>query len=353
MFCIGNVGVFDAKVIYHQSKDKVTVEVLPEASGDRHGDIAMGEQEFGKAVIGNASGLGEAVHALADFNEDVAIVLEGMELVEIHDGIGDDASGNAHVFKVLHRCVEVKVLEVPGHEASIGGGDDTVEEAFDSGEVGSFRGDSTRVVNTVTPAGELNTSRVVFFRTESTDNTEVSGFAALREISVRDKEHCFSARRHCVMSLTQLAKLIFAGGMPQFTFTTLTEFLVVSYFAGVRVESISVESKVFREWETFCRVQCFSGSGSTEWWWRRKRSGMCGSGSRVSAISSSSSSLWHFAVTAGATTTSVTSRPGAVGKGGSGWLGQWHRVSRGLVHHPQRCVRGWGRLIGGLHHPQR
>ena len=115
-------------------------------------------------VIGNASGLGEAVHALADFNEDVAIVLEGVELVEIHDGIGDDASGNAHVFKALHRCVEVKVLEIPGHEASIGGGDDTVEEAFDSGEVGGFRGYSTRVVNTVTPAGESNTSWVVFFR---------------------------------------------------------------------------------------------------------------------------------------------------------------------------------------------
>ena len=42
MFCIGNVGVFDAEVIYHQSKDKVTVKVLPEASSDRHGDIAMG-----------------------------------------------------------------------------------------------------------------------------------------------------------------------------------------------------------------------------------------------------------------------------------------------------------------------
>ena len=41
----------------------------------------MGCKEFGEAVICNAAGLGEAVHALADLNVDVAFVDEWCKFV--------------------------------------------------------------------------------------------------------------------------------------------------------------------------------------------------------------------------------------------------------------------------------
>jgi len=80
-------------------------------------------------VIGNAPGLGKAVHAFADFHIDVAFVDKVVELVMVHDLRGDGRHRDAHVSVVgrLHGGAKVKILEVAHHAAGVGDGEDTVE----------------------------------------------------------------------------------------------------------------------------------------------------------------------------------------------------------------------------------
>jgi hypothetical protein len=70
--------------------------------------------------------LGKAIHATADFNIDIVIVDEGGKSVFCHDGQWNDGYRNTHVFVVIHWGIQVEVLEITSHKASIGSRDDAV-----------------------------------------------------------------------------------------------------------------------------------------------------------------------------------------------------------------------------------
>ena len=75
------VGVSDGKVIHDQGKADVPSGVLPQAGCVGTRMVAMWQKEFLEVVIGNVTGLREAVHAFANFHIDVTIVDEVMEVV--------------------------------------------------------------------------------------------------------------------------------------------------------------------------------------------------------------------------------------------------------------------------------
>jgi len=81
-------------------------------------------------VIGNLAHLWESIHTPQDFNIDMVIVDEGMQLVVVHDGRGEDSHGDAHVCIVcrLHGGTKVEIFEVTHHAAGAGHRDNTFEK---------------------------------------------------------------------------------------------------------------------------------------------------------------------------------------------------------------------------------
>ena len=57
------------------------------------------------------------------------------EFVEFNDVVGNIQKFASHKFWAFHRCVEIKIFDVDGHELGIFGRDDTVEEYFDGDHV--------------------------------------------------------------------------------------------------------------------------------------------------------------------------------------------------------------------------
>jgi hypothetical protein len=75
--------------------------VLPESRCDGDGCVSMWFEELGEAVVCEATSLWEAIHAFLNLHVDKAVVDELGELLFVHDGVGDDGDGNAHVGIVL------------------------------------------------------------------------------------------------------------------------------------------------------------------------------------------------------------------------------------------------------------
>ena len=61
---------------------------------------------------------------------------EGLQIAVLHDGWRDHCNGNALVFIFSHGDAKVEIIKITGHKTSVGCGDETIEERFDSGEVG-------------------------------------------------------------------------------------------------------------------------------------------------------------------------------------------------------------------------
>ncbi len=90
-------------------------------------------------VIGNLAGLQESIHALPDFDIDMAIVDKGMQVVVVHDGRGKDCHRDVHASIVsrLHGGSKVEIFEITHHAVGAGGGNDAIEKQFGGDEVSS------------------------------------------------------------------------------------------------------------------------------------------------------------------------------------------------------------------------
>ncbi len=77
-----------------------------------------------------------------------------MKVVFADDFWWDQVDGYAHVFRLVHRGVQVEVLDVAASHFRIGGGEYTVDEAFCGGDVGSGGAGVAGVVDEITPNGE-------------------------------------------------------------------------------------------------------------------------------------------------------------------------------------------------------
>jgi hypothetical protein len=128
--------------------------VTPEAGGSRRGGVAIFGKVGGEAKVGNEAGLFEAVHALANFHVHPPVRGgEGLQRVLLYESVGNDAEGKSHVFVPFHWHVEVEILNVGDHGASVRGGDCTVEEAFGRGKLGGRCADCDGVIEAVAANG--------------------------------------------------------------------------------------------------------------------------------------------------------------------------------------------------------
>jgi hypothetical protein len=149
----------------------------------------MWGKERNKLVIGKAASLRKTIHAFLDLHIEETIVDEGCQVVFDHDFGGDVLDSNAHVGILVggHWGVEVEIGDVPIHVACSGGGDDTVEVAFDGGEVGSLGADFTGVDDVVATNGDTDSAWVGFFGAPGTDNAGIGGGVASGDSGVWDE----------------------------------------------------------------------------------------------------------------------------------------------------------------------
>ena len=107
-------------------------------------------------IVGELASPRETVHTLADFEESMFMVDEGLELVLLHDVGRDDFDMDSHVFVTVHGSVQVKVFDVDRHEFGIGIGQDAVKEALGCGNVGGVNTDVSWVFDEVVASSEAD-----------------------------------------------------------------------------------------------------------------------------------------------------------------------------------------------------
>jgi hypothetical protein len=93
-----------------------------------HKPVAVSGEVSFELIECKDTGLGQTIHAFADFDEDKAVVCFSKECVLIDDGLWNGCQGGAHVLFTYHGCSEVKIFEVESDEAGAGSGDDAVQE---------------------------------------------------------------------------------------------------------------------------------------------------------------------------------------------------------------------------------
>ena len=81
MVYVGGVDILDAKVVNGEAERDGLVGMCEEAGGVSNRMIAMGGKVLDKACVGNNPGLWQPVHALADFDHNVAIMDKGEQIV--------------------------------------------------------------------------------------------------------------------------------------------------------------------------------------------------------------------------------------------------------------------------------
>ncbi len=99
------------------------------------GAVAKFGEMLDEAELGDEAGLGEAVHAFPDFNHDKTVVYKGSKVVLYHNALWDGGKWDPHILVARHWGVKVEILYVHVHVARTVGRDDTVEVAFDGGEI--------------------------------------------------------------------------------------------------------------------------------------------------------------------------------------------------------------------------
>jgi len=252
--------VFDTEIVDDERESDGTAIVFPESGSDSARGVAVGSKEFAEIIIGNAAGLGKTIHAAANLNAHVSVVDFVMKLVVIHDLVWNVFDRDAHVFVSGHWGAQVEVLEITGHEFSIGRGQDTVDKALDSSEPGCFGAGVVGVVDSIATTGPTNAAGVILFRAESGDNSEVGWFAALWNLMAVNEEDGVGSF-DVLVSLGETRNFFGVGGLPKVAFATLAEFLVFRNASRIRIEGIAVQGVVYIEVETGVEGQGSFGRG--------------------------------------------------------------------------------------------
>lgn len=96
-------GRSDAEVIDNYTEEGRTGRLGEETGSMVCGHVAEFGEMLDKATVSELTSLEKNVHAFAGFNENVAIVDEGCELVLLHDAGGKYFDWNSHVLVMLQR----------------------------------------------------------------------------------------------------------------------------------------------------------------------------------------------------------------------------------------------------------
>ena len=119
-------GIFDAKIIHYKGKSDGFGGIIPKGRGAGNGRKSELRKVRFEAIIGDAPGLFEAGHNLANLLVYPSVGAERLEVLLVNS-LGRDASKcKVHIFLPSHISTVVEVLDVQSHKVSIGGGESAV-----------------------------------------------------------------------------------------------------------------------------------------------------------------------------------------------------------------------------------
>ena len=121
--CIFFAGIFDAKTIHHKGNSDGFGGMLPKVRGAGNGRKAKLRKVRFDAIIGDAPGLFEVGHTLADIHLHPTVGAERLEIVLVNDFGRDAIKCKLHILAPIHLGTIVEVLDVQSHETSVGGGE--------------------------------------------------------------------------------------------------------------------------------------------------------------------------------------------------------------------------------------
>jgi len=118
-------------------------------------DVSMWFEVFDELVICNFK---LSPTFLFNFHVDMSFVDERSQFVFIEDCFGYDCEWYSHVFVFVHRCVQVKILQVECGEFGASCGQDAIYHYFYSGNVGCFCAGLVRMVDEISTNSESDSS---------------------------------------------------------------------------------------------------------------------------------------------------------------------------------------------------
>ena len=125
--------------------------------------------------------MGKAITTLANFEVAPAIAVMTSEVVFLDEFIRDVGELDADIFGLGHGSVEIEILQVNGAEPCTLPGEDTLEEEFDEFKGGGVGANIAGKANPVATNGDTGLVRVIFLRTNFTDNHSMTDLLALVE----------------------------------------------------------------------------------------------------------------------------------------------------------------------------
>ena len=118
----------DSEVIHNEDEDYWAPGVPPEAGCDYALVVSVFTQSGGEEVVGQFSGLFEAVDAFVDLEVNPVAVRKSGEVIFITKFLRDVGKFDPDIFWLVKRRAEVEVFHVKAGKACIWRGDDTVDE---------------------------------------------------------------------------------------------------------------------------------------------------------------------------------------------------------------------------------
>ena len=112
--------VLDAKVVDTESEQETPPVMFPKARCDSVLIVAVLVEAFFEEILCKDARLQETLHALLYINVDCTVVGSQVGEVVGFDKIrGEVADIHVHVFRLVHGCVEVEILQVNGAMACV------------------------------------------------------------------------------------------------------------------------------------------------------------------------------------------------------------------------------------------
>ena len=141
--------VFDAKVVNDKSESCGAPSVHEQTSGVLGLVVSWGRKVLREALFVKNSVLGNSIHALSNFNNDMFIVNKRGKILFFHYGVRDLLERDAHVFIMVKGCAKIDFFEIVSHESGTGCRDCSVEESFYGDKIHSFSAEISELVDEI------------------------------------------------------------------------------------------------------------------------------------------------------------------------------------------------------------
>ena len=240
MFGMFLANVLDSEIINDQDEHDRSFGMCPESGSVLDRTVSARGKVFDELLFGNATCLGESMHALFDTGTDAAIDDLVPEVTQIHDFLGNHLHGDARVLESVQSCVETKILGIGSHPSGIFPGQHGVDEQLSSHHIGDTLAGCTGTVNFVAADCSSNSALLFLLWMERASVADAGNRSICRDLIFVDKKESISA--FCVLvSLHQVAKFLACRFLPQVTFRTLDESRALSQLTGVGVDCLTTK----------------------------------------------------------------------------------------------------------------